>query len=965
MLKFTRSNYQVEFLGVCINDGKSTFCYKVTRFSNSQQLSHLTIGVCDDCGSPQQVNQSNFVSSCPPGATLGTDGSTGIYGIKWDSNVLPNISVGQSKTFCFTLNRTDYVIGPVQAIPKAGSNKQTNTICGVSCATLPTAADLHSFKATRIEDGKVVLYWETGYEVDNLGFNIYRDDGGKITKVTPELVAGSALLAGPGTALTAGKSYVWSDALPVTDSVQYWVEDIDLNGTAKWNGPYAVENASAEIEPGKNGSEPLLLSKIGDPVKSSSELTSKIERKAPMAEATAEELISSKDATAGSAVKLSIKQEGWYRVTQAQLTAAGFGSNVNPLNLQLFVDGRQIPCVVTGDKDGRFDAGDAVEFYGMGIESPYTDTRTYYLTAGSEAGMRISQTKGMGPKVSGSFNHTVERRDRTIYFSSLLNGEVENFFGAVVVRQPLAQTINLTGVDRVFAGDATVQIALQGISAMPHRVNVSVNGRPLGEINFQGRNQGTAGIGVPQRILVEGTNTITLTPLGGDSDSSLVDYIRLTYRRKFSAVGNALTFRLSGKSQVTVGGFSNSGVRVYDVTDSNAIQQLASAVKGDNAGGFTVTTGSPASGERVLLAFTDDAVKQPFAILSEKASSLADQDNAADMVIISHPNFVEAMNTLRSWREAQQNLSVKVIDVEDVYDEFNFGHKSPRAIRDFLVHAKDNWKTPPRFALLVGDATYDPKNYLGGGNNDLVPTKLTETSQFETANDGWFSDFDGDGVPEIAIGRFSVRTLWEAAAMVAKTIAYDQSQPGEGSLLVSDANSADGYNFEAVTAALAATLPEGYPVEQIRRGQDPNAKASLISALNSGPKVVNYSGHGSATSWRSNLFTNNDAAALTNTNKHSIYIAMSCLNGLFHDHSVESLAEKLMKSQGGAIAVFASSSITEPTEQGRMNHELFRQLFGDESITVGEAMVKAKSVARDADVRQTWNLFGDPTIRMR
>ena len=67
------------------------------------------------------------------------------------------------------------------------------------------------------------------------------------------------------------------------------------------------------------------------------------------------------------------------------------------------------------------------------------------------------------------------------------------------------------------------------------------------------------------------------------------------------------------------------------------------------------------------------------------------------------------------------------MDVEDVYDEFSFGAKDFRALKDFLKHAKENWVKAPRFVLLVGDATFDPRNYLGLGDFDYVPTRLIDT----------------------------------------------------------------------------------------------------------------------------------------------------------------------------------------------------------------------------------------------
>ena len=80
--------------------------------------------------------------------------------------------------------------------------------------------------------------------------------------------------------------------------------------------------------------------------------------------------------------------------------------------------------------------------------------------------------------------------------------------------------------------------------------------------------------------------------------------------------------------------------------------------------------------------------------------------------------------------------------------------------------------------LLVGDASFDPRNYLGLGDFDFVPTKLIDTVYLETASDDWFVDFNNDGLPSIAMGRIPVRTPEEAALVVSKIIAYESAELG-------------------------------------------------------------------------------------------------------------------------------------------------------------------------------------------
>ena len=102
-----------------------------------------------------------------------------------------------------------------------------------------TSVTLASFTATRLPDGKVRLDWRTGYEVDNVGFRLYREQNGKRVRINPSLVPGTAVIGGGRG--SGGQNYTWSDAKVPTDEgpLQYWLEDVDLKGKATWHGPIA------------------------------------------------------------------------------------------------------------------------------------------------------------------------------------------------------------------------------------------------------------------------------------------------------------------------------------------------------------------------------------------------------------------------------------------------------------------------------------------------------------------------------------------------------------------------------------------------------------------------------------------------------------------------------------------------------------------------------------------------------
>ena len=150
---------------------------------------------------------------------------------------------------------------------------------------------------------------------------------------------------------------------------------------------------------------------------------------------------------------------------------------------------------------------------------------------------------------------------------------------------------------------------------------------------------------------------------------------------------------------------------------------------------------------------------------------------------------------------------------------------------------------------------------------------------------------------------------------------------------------------------------------------DGPAHQALTDAVNAGQLLVNYSGHGSTRLWGSNgeLLTNDDVPAWTNGATLPFVVAMNCLNGLFSNtYGEDSLAEALLRApQGGAVAVWASSSLTPAATQALVNEELFRLIFAGTYATVGEAVAMAKRVVASQDLRRSWIFFGDPAMRLR
>jgi hypothetical protein len=98
--------------------------------------------------------------------------------------------------------------------------------------------------------GATKISWKTGFELNTLGFRIWRDDKGERAAVNEEMVAGSLLKVGNGV-LPAGSEYSFYDRA-ASANVVYWLEAVDINSQSRWFGPvypqFSFDRANAEEE---------------------------------------------------------------------------------------------------------------------------------------------------------------------------------------------------------------------------------------------------------------------------------------------------------------------------------------------------------------------------------------------------------------------------------------------------------------------------------------------------------------------------------------------------------------------------------------------------------------------------------------------------------------------------------------------------------------------------------------------
>lgn len=426
--------------------------------------------------------------------------------------------------------------------------------------------------------------------------------------------------------------------------------------------------------------------------------------------------------------------------------------------------------------------------------------------------------------------------------------------------------------------------------------------------------------------------------------------------------------KAGGGLVVTVGGFSVPAVRALDVTDPSKPQKLAVSVTA-SGDGFSATFTTPSSRTaRDILAITEGQILSPFGISANGGSTLASTTNQADLVIIAHESMLSAAAPLAALRETE-GLLVKTVDVAAVYDTFGYGEKDPQAIKDFLWYASAKWAKAPGYVMLLGGASLDPRNYLGLGDQDLVPTKLVPTALLLTASDDWLVDFDGDGLPNMAIGRVPARTAQEAGAVISKIVSYGQATGAWTRNVLMVTGTGDSQNdFEGAAASVAALVPPGFTAQRVSAGQIGAAAAATatIDAINAGQLIVNYQGHGFQQAWNSPaILSVGSVPSLANAAQLPFVVSMSCLTGAFHDPTKVSLAAALLNAPGsGAVAYWGSSGLPSLSGETAVDQELFRILLGGTRPALGDAVARAKAATTDLDVRKTWIFFGDPSMKL-
>ena len=686
----------------------------------------------------------------------------------------------------------------------------------------------------------------------------------------------------------------------------------------------------------------------------------------------------------GLTIRVLVGETGIYRVTYDDLAALGLTlESVNENSISLTNRGVPVPVHVY-NAGGGFGPGSYVEFLGQAYENLYTDHNVYDLDLMSSSGTSQMPQQNAGPKgrdFAQYYMYTERREQNNIYnFTSPLKGDPWQDTQQLAVHSQSVRDFSLPATDVAAVPGTSATITAQLVGGLDyldddadHHAYLYFDGASVGEDWFDGLSARTISAQIPSDQVSSQNTVETYVPADTKNGIDLiyVESLELTYPRKFTAIDDRLMFKSDG-GNFSVTGFSTDDIVAYALTSAGPVRLTKTSIESSGSG-YTVKFSGVGSGATYFVS-TGDAVLAP-ELDTHETHSLAGL--VTNNLVITHPSLMgSTLDDYLAARSAITTGTTQVVNVFDIYDQYSDGITDGEAIRRFITDVAS--RSDLHSVLIVGGDTYDYKGYLNVDTFSFVPTIYRQTGDVVrfSAVDALFGDIDGDGVPDVPVGRLPVRSVEELATVADKIIAYDNGSGDSTAVFAADNTEAsDAYNFTDMSELVASPLEQdGWSVTRAYLDQMSvaDARDKLISGIDSGPRLTVYTGHSNSTQWTyDGLFTSSDAMNLTNHGHPTVVVQWGCWNTYFVDPLQDSLGHIfLLSGDQGAAAVVGASTLTDAGAEKNLATLLHTEL-AQKSESIGEAMINAKQEyaakygSGDVDLLWGETILGDPLVKVK
>lgn len=756
----------------------------------------------------------------------------------------------------------------------------------------------------------------------------------------------------------------------------------------------------------------------------------------------------------GSWYKIRVQQDGVHRISYSFLKDMGIDvDNINPSNINIYGNGfGKLPennsdfrpddllknaIYIEGEQDGSFDQNDFILFYGRGPDkwedsgsagfrqtrNVYARYTSYYININtSEPSKRIENAElstDAPTHIVNSYNSFAVHEQELV---NLIKGG-QRWYGERFDAQ-LSQDFSFSIPNLIPSEPARVRafMACRDGSATGTNFEIRHNNSLLGSASF-----GISGLGswdrksvftAPGSFNLTGSNFSINVRFNrqNPSDLAYLDFIEINTRSSLLVSGNQTIFRdknavgTGNISEFFVGNFPQGG-QIWEITE------LANPKKVDqnpSAGVFQFTVNTDSL--RTFIAFNNSGYLTPSFEKQVQHQNLHALP-AADYLIVSNELFISQANRLANLHR-DQGMTVHVVELEALYNEFSGGTQDPTAIKFFAKmffdRAEGDPDLMPKYLLLFGDGTYDPLDRVPN-NNYMCPVYHTVNSEGYVStliSDDYFGFLDeGEGfspsdILDVAVGRLIATTREHATDLVNKIEHYMKN----GSSLYSSSGvdcGDDGFiskhgdwrlryttigddgdnsyflvnDLEPAYEYVRNNHPEMNPnkiysdafTRVITAGgpRFPDVNKEINRSVSSGTLLMCYVGHGGPTgAAQERIITTNQINDWRNIDRLTLFVSATCEFARIDDNERVSAGEWMaLNPIGGAIALmtttravfFSTNSITT----SRFFENVFLRDSDEKPRTFGEIITSTKNaIPGGSNNKRAFMLLGDPALRI-
>ena len=263
------------------------------------------------------------------------------------------------------------------------------------------------------------------------------------------------------------------------------------------------------------------------------------------------------------------------------------------------------------------------------------------------------------------------------------------------------------------------------------------------------------------------------------------------------------------------------------------------------------------------------------------------------MIVVAPENYVSTLQPWINWK-VQKGFDVNVVTTSQAGNNYS-------AIRSYiqsLYNTGVSQGATPTFLILVGDVAQVP-NATG--------------SSTQKVTDLYYGSVDGDYFPDMFYSRMSAENTTQLTNIVNKILQYEQYTMPDPSYLNNVTLIAGWDNYwnayigrPTINYATTYYYNTAHGFNQVNTYLQQGQYTGCYNTLNTGVGFINYTAHGSETSWSDPQFTVSNVNALTNTNKYFLAMGNCCLTGNF-GYSQPCFGEAMLRGENKAAYSYIGS----------------------------------------------------------